>query len=43
MAEQKGMDSLMSEDRTFPPPAALQKNAHISSEEQYKEMGEVYQ
>jgi len=40
MAEQKGMDSLMSEDRTFPPPAALQKNAHISSEEQYKEMWE---
>jgi acetyl-CoA synthetase len=40
MAEQKGMDSLMSEDRTFPPPAALQKNAHISSDEQYKEMWE---
>jgi len=40
MTEQKGMDSLMTEDRTFPPPAALQSNAHISSDEQYKEMWE---
>lgn len=40
MSEQKGMDSLMTEDRTFPPPAALQANAHISSDAQYKEMWE---
>ena len=36
--ESKSMDSLMSESRTFPPPAQFQKNAHISSMEQYQKM-----
>jgi len=35
-----GMKSLMHEERTFPPPNNIQKNAHISSMEQYKEMWE---
>ncbi len=40
--EQKdvGMKSLMHESRTFPPPKNIQKNAHISRMEQYKEMWE---
>jgi acetyl-CoA synthetase len=38
--EQKGIDSLMSEERTFPPPAELAGNAYISSIEQYKQMWE---
>ncbi len=38
--EQKAMDSLMSESRTFPPPEAIKSNAHISSDEQYKKMWE---
>ncbi len=38
MTEQKGIDSLMQEKRTFPPPKDLQKEAHISSMEQYQEM-----
>ncbi len=36
--ESKSMDSLMSENRTFPPPAELQANAHVSSVEQYEQM-----
>ena len=36
--ESKSMDSLMIEDRTFPPPAELKPNAHIKSLEQYEEM-----
>ena len=36
--EGKGIDSLMSEDRTFPPPPEVQAKAHISSLEQYQEM-----
>jgi acetyl-CoA synthetase len=36
--EGKGISSLMSEDRTFPPPAELAASAHISSMEQYQEM-----
>ena len=32
------MKSLMNESRTFPPPASVQKNAHIDSEEQYQKM-----
>ena len=36
--EQKGMDSLMTETRTFPPPASIKANAYISSEEQYQKM-----
>jgi acetyl-CoA synthetase len=38
--EQKGIDSLMSEERTFPPPAELVSNAHINSLEQYQQMWE---
>jgi len=38
--EQKGMDSLMTESRTFPPPETIKTNAHISSQEQYKQMWE---
>jgi len=39
MADQsKSMDSLMSESRTFPPPAELQKGAHVTSMAQYQEM-----
>ncbi len=40
MAEQKGMDSLMNEDRTFPPPASVQSNAHVNSMDQYQKMWE---
>ena len=35
---QKAIDSLMTEIRTFPPPAELQAGAHVSSEEQYQEL-----
>jgi len=39
MAEQKkGIDSLMSETRTFPPPAKLQAEAHIKSMEEYQKL-----
>jgi len=39
MAEQKkAIDSLMSEDRTFPPPAEMVANAHVKSMDQYQEM-----
>mgnify|MGYP005633425239 CR=1 FL=1 len=34
----QGMKSLMTEARTFPPPANIRKNAHVNSEEQYLEM-----
>jgi acetyl-CoA synthetase len=36
--KQKGIDSLMSEGRTFPPPAEIQANAYVSSMKQYKQM-----
>ncbi len=37
MAEDKrGIDSLMQEERTFPPPAALQAEAHVKSLEDYQ-------
>jgi len=36
--ESKSMDSLMTETRTFPPPANVQATAHIQSMEQYEEM-----
>ncbi len=36
--EHKGIDSLMSEDRTFPPPADLAAQAHVKSPEQYQEL-----
>ena len=35
---QKGIDSLMIENRTFPPPAKVKKNAYISSMKQYNQM-----
>ena len=39
MAEgKKAIDSLMSETRTFPPPAEMVERAHIKSVEQYEEM-----
>jgi len=38
--EQKAMDSLMSEERTFPPPVEIQADAHVNSSEQYQEMWE---
>ncbi len=36
--EGKAIDSLMSEDRKFPPPEALKADAHIKSVEQYEQM-----
>ena len=36
--DHKAIDSLMTEVRTFPPPAGLQAGAHVSSAEQYQEM-----
>jgi acetyl-CoA synthetase len=38
--EQKVIDSLMSETRTFPPPQEIKTNAYINSEEQYKQLWE---
>ncbi len=38
MAEDQRFDSLMSEDRTFPPPASIAANAHVDSMAQYQEM-----
>ena len=38
--ENKGFQSLMNENRTFPPPQSVQSNAYISSDAQYKEMWE---
>ncbi len=40
MAEKKAITSLAHEGRTFPPSEEMRKNAHITSEEQYKEMWE---
>ena len=40
MAEDKVIGSLKRKGRTFPPPEKVQKNAYISSDEQYKEMWE---
>ncbi len=36
--EKKAIDSLMTENRTFPPPAALQKEAHVKSLEEYQKL-----
>ncbi len=36
MANEKGMESLMSEKRTFPPPGDLQAGAHIKSMDEYQ-------
>ncbi len=38
--EKKGMQSLMTEGRTFPPPADIQANAHIKDPEAYQKMWE---
>ncbi|MHC4867788.1 MAG: acetate--CoA ligase [Planctomycetota bacterium] len=38
--EQKAIDSLMTEERTFPPPAAVQANAYINSVAQHEQMWE---
>ena len=36
--EKKAIDSLMSAGRTFAPPAEMAANAHVKTDEQYKEM-----
>lgn len=36
----KSIDSLMTEERRFPPPPSIKANAYINTEEQYKEMWE---
>jgi len=36
--QERAIDSLMTENRTFPPPAKLAAGAHIKSVEQYQEM-----
>ena len=38
--EKKGISSLMTENRTFAPPANIQSKAHIDTEEQYEKMWE---
>jgi acetyl-CoA synthetase len=38
--QQKAISSLMTERRTFPPPAEIQANAYVSSPEQYQQMWE---
>lgn len=40
MEQKKAIDSLMSENRTFPPPEAIKANAYINSLEQYQKMWE---
>jgi len=40
MAQEKAIDSLMSEKRTFPPPERIKANAYINSMEQYQQMWE---
>ncbi|MHC4519584.1 MAG: AMP-binding protein, partial [Planctomycetota bacterium] len=40
MAQEKAIDSLMTENRTFPPPDGIRANAHVASVEQYTEMWE---
>ncbi|MHC4582928.1 MAG: acetate--CoA ligase [Planctomycetota bacterium] len=40
MAQEKGFNSLMTENRTFPPPDSVKKNAHINDAEQYQKMWE---
>jgi acetyl-CoA synthetase len=36
--EKKGMESLMAQGRSFPPPADIVTNAHINSQQQYQQM-----
>ncbi len=38
MTQEKAINSLMTESRTFPPPESIQKNSYISSDAQYKQM-----
>ncbi len=38
MEQKKGIDSLMNENRTFPPPQNIKANAYVNSMEQYQEM-----
>lgn len=38
--EKKAIDSLMSEERKFPPPEAIKANAYVNSVEQYQQMWE---
>ncbi len=38
--EKKGMQSLMAEGRTFPPPASIRANSWINDEQEYKKMWE---
>jgi len=38
--EQKAIDSLMTEKRTFPPPPAIKADAYVTSLEQYQQMWE---
>jgi acetyl-CoA synthetase len=40
MAQDKAISSLMTETRTFPPPARIKKTAYVSSVAQYKKMWE---
>jgi len=40
MGQTKAIDSLMTENRTFPPPEAVKNNAYINSVKQYKQMWE---
>jgi len=41
MAQDKAISSLMTETRTFPPPERIKQKAHVSSNEQYKQMWEA--
>ncbi len=40
MAQDKAISSLMTESRTFPPREHIRQRAHVSSDEQYKQMWE---
>jgi acetyl-CoA synthetase len=40
MTQEQAINSLMTENRTFPPPEAVRKNAYVSSTEQYTQMWE---
>ena len=40
MVQQKAIDSLMTEKRTFPPPKGIKANAYVNSTEQHQQMWE---
>jgi acetyl-CoA synthetase len=40
MGQEKGIDSLMTEKRTFPPPERIKANAYVNSIEQFEQMWE---